>query len=132
MSGPQAQRSLKTIEVLEKEVGRLDEILEDFLRFARTDTLETQATDLNALVEEVLHFVVDFTIHQFEVANLLFRHEELIDLIDVGKLIAGRVDHVKEGVGNRAPTLGAITHDNVGFERWHNGFRQAHCFVVVF
>ena len=57
MSGPQAQRALKTIRVLEKEVGRLDEILEDFLRFARTDTLETKATDLNALVEEVLHFV---------------------------------------------------------------------------
>jgi len=57
MEGPQAQRSLKTIGVLEKEVGRLDEILEDFLRFARTDSLETEATDLNALVEEVLHFV---------------------------------------------------------------------------
>ncbi|MCX8229271.1 MAG: ATP-binding protein [Planctomycetota bacterium] len=55
--GVQAQRSLKTIDVLEREVRRLDEILEDFLRFARTDSMETHPADLNDLVSDVLQFV---------------------------------------------------------------------------
>lgn len=52
-----ARRSLQTLGRLRTEVGRLNDILEDFLRFARTDALDLAPTDLNALVEQVARFV---------------------------------------------------------------------------
>lgn len=52
-----ARRSLQTLGRLRQEVGRLNDILEDFLRFARTDVLDLAPTDLNALVEQVARFV---------------------------------------------------------------------------
>lgn len=55
--GPRARRSLQVLGRLRSEVGRLNDILEDFLRFARTDTLELAPTDLNAVVEQVARFV---------------------------------------------------------------------------
>jgi len=52
-----ARRSLQTLGRLRQEVGRLNDILEDFLRFARTDVLDLAPTDVNALVEQVARFV---------------------------------------------------------------------------
>lgn len=52
-----ARRSLQTLGRLRTEVGRLNDILEDFLRFARTDVLDLAPTDLNQLVEQVARFV---------------------------------------------------------------------------
>lgn len=54
---PRARRSVRTLESLQEEVGHLNEILEDFLRFARTDRLELEPCSLNALVERVVQFV---------------------------------------------------------------------------
>ncbi len=54
---PRARRSVRMIDTLKQEVGRLDEILQDFLLFARTDQLERAPTDLNQLVERVVDFV---------------------------------------------------------------------------
>lgn len=55
--GPRARRSLQVLGRLRTEVGRLNDILEDFLRYARTDTLELAPTDLNRVVEQVARFV---------------------------------------------------------------------------
>jgi len=55
--GPRARRSLQVLGRLRSEVGRLNDILEDFLRYARTDTLELAPTDLNSVVEHVARFV---------------------------------------------------------------------------
>ena len=55
--GPRAHRTRRTLHTLKQEVERLDGILEDFLRFARTDRLRTLPADLNALVEQVVRFV---------------------------------------------------------------------------
>lgn len=52
-----ARRSLQALGRVRAEVGRLNDILEDFLRYARTDVLERQPTDLNQLVEQVERFV---------------------------------------------------------------------------
>ena len=55
--GTRARCSLQVLGRLRAEVGRLNDILEDFLRYARTDTLELAPTDLNAMVEQVARFV---------------------------------------------------------------------------
>ncbi len=55
--GPRARRSLQVLGRLRAEVERLNEILEDFLRYARTDTLDLKPTDLNAVLEHVARFV---------------------------------------------------------------------------
>ena len=54
---PRARRSLQTLGRLRAEIQRLTDVLEDFLRFARTDVLEFAPVDLNALVEQVALFV---------------------------------------------------------------------------
>ncbi len=54
---PRARRSVRMIDTLKQEVGRLDEILQDFLLYARTDQLELEEADLTLLVERVLDFV---------------------------------------------------------------------------
>lgn len=55
--GPKAGRTLRTLNTLQTEVSRLNEILEDFLRFARTDEIDLQPESLNDLVEEVVRFI---------------------------------------------------------------------------
>ena len=52
----QAKRSLKRIRTLQREVGRLEGILDDFLRFARGGEVNRAASDLVALVRETLEF----------------------------------------------------------------------------
>ena len=54
---PRARRTIKTLEILRQEVGRLDDILHDFLAFARTDRIELADLDLNEEVERVVEFV---------------------------------------------------------------------------
>jgi signal transduction histidine kinase len=54
--GTKARRTVKTVGILKHEVERLNGILEDFLRFARTDSLETRLGSLNQVVEQVERF----------------------------------------------------------------------------
>ncbi len=53
---PLAARSRKTLFGLRNEINRLDTILRDFLRFARTDSMALEAVHLNSLVEDVIQF----------------------------------------------------------------------------
>lgn len=52
-----AHRSVRSLNTIEKEVSRLNDILEDFLRFARTGELELERTSLNDLIEQVVAFL---------------------------------------------------------------------------
>jgi len=54
--GVKARRTAKTVGILQHEVERLNGILEDFLRYARTDSLETRSGSLNQVVEQVERF----------------------------------------------------------------------------
>ena len=54
---PAERRSLKRVKTLQREVARLEGILEDFLRFARTGELELEWTSLNDLIEQVVAFL---------------------------------------------------------------------------
>jgi signal transduction histidine kinase len=50
------QRTLKKIELLEKEVNRLEGIVQNFLSFARGDRYQFELLDMNEIVREVLEF----------------------------------------------------------------------------
>jgi signal transduction histidine kinase len=54
---PREKRTLKRLGTLQRETGRLADLLEDFLRYARAESLELQPCELNPIVQEVLDFV---------------------------------------------------------------------------
>ncbi|MFH1024866.1 MAG: ATP-binding protein [Planctomycetota bacterium] len=54
---PREVRTLKKVEILLKEVRRLEEIVNDFLRYARGGDLTLAPADVNAVVEEVVAFI---------------------------------------------------------------------------
>ena len=53
---PRDRRIHQRVERLKREVQRLHDILENFLRFARVQELKLTPTDLNALIEELCDF----------------------------------------------------------------------------
>ena len=53
---PRDRRIQQRVERLKREVQRLHDILENFLRFARVQELKLTPTDLNALIEELCDF----------------------------------------------------------------------------
>src|SRR5258707_6137771 len=55
--GARELRCLKRVGTLQREVRRLEAIVEDFLRFARGGQINRAPADLCALVREVLEFV---------------------------------------------------------------------------
>lgn len=61
-SGPttingKAEAALKRVCVLQKEIQRLEEVLSDFLRFAKGGSLELLEQDINQVVDEVIDFM---------------------------------------------------------------------------
>ena len=54
---PRERRTLKRLETLERETSRLTRLLDDFLRYARTQQIEPRECDLNAVVRDVLDFI---------------------------------------------------------------------------
>ena len=57
MTGENSKRVYMKIQVLQKEVQRLEQILNDFLRFARGQKLELKDHDMNEILDEVADFV---------------------------------------------------------------------------
>lgn len=53
---PRDRRALKKIEVVQRECQRLQDLLDDFLKFARVRQMRLQPADLNAEVERVFDF----------------------------------------------------------------------------
>ena len=53
---PQGRRALKKVGTVQKECRRLEELLNDFLDFARAHRLDLQPADLNHEIKEVLDF----------------------------------------------------------------------------
>src|SRR5262245_21719810 len=54
---PREERSLKRIKTLQREVSRLEHILEDFLHYARGGVVNRRPEDLARIVRELLEFV---------------------------------------------------------------------------
>ncbi|MEK7788830.1 MAG: ATP-binding protein, partial [Planctomycetota bacterium] len=57
MTGQNSKRVYMKTQVLQKEVQRLEQILNDFLRFARGQKLELKDHDMNEILDEVADFV---------------------------------------------------------------------------
>jgi signal transduction histidine kinase len=53
---PRERRSLRKIQVMQQECARLDELLNDFLNFARAHKHQLEPTDPNLILREVLDF----------------------------------------------------------------------------
>jgi two-component system, NtrC family, sensor histidine kinase HydH len=53
---PRDQRMLRKVKTVQRECTRLEQLLEDFLRFARAGALEFEETDLNDEVERFVEF----------------------------------------------------------------------------
>jgi signal transduction histidine kinase len=51
-----ARRTLERVQALRREIGRLEEILDDFLRYAGIRRLERGDVDLNRVIEETTSF----------------------------------------------------------------------------
>ena len=56
-NSPASRRMLARIAALQQETKRLEDILNDFLRFARRDELKLEDTDINRLLEEIVDFI---------------------------------------------------------------------------
>jgi signal transduction histidine kinase len=54
---PREKRALKRFATLQREAERLTALLEDFLRYARTQVVETEPVDINDLLDGILEFV---------------------------------------------------------------------------
>ncbi len=57
MSGENCKKARVKIQSLQKEILRLEEILNDFLRFAKGQKLELQYLDINEVIDELIDFV---------------------------------------------------------------------------
>lgn len=53
---PRDRRALRKVEVVQRECQRLQDLLDDFLSFAKARRLRLQPSDLNAQVKDVLDF----------------------------------------------------------------------------
>jgi len=78
---PRGRMLLRKINLLQREVKRLEEILNDFLKFARGQDLEVHKCDLNQLVDDVLDFVSpEITAHGI---NVLKSYDERLPPCDL-------------------------------------------------
>ena len=57
LDGQKTRRVLKRIDVLEREVKRLNELLQSYLQFARAGVLTFEPLDLNRLLRELVAFL---------------------------------------------------------------------------
>src|SRR5689334_3913528 len=56
VQSPRERRALAKIEVVQRECQRLQNLLDNFLNFAKLRTLRLEPTDLNAEIKRVLDF----------------------------------------------------------------------------
>ena len=53
---PRERRAMKKIDLVQRECQRLQDLLDNFLRFTKAHRLDLQPSDLNGLVRQVLDF----------------------------------------------------------------------------
>lgn len=53
---PQDRRALRKVETVKRECLRLEELLNDFLNFAKAHKLSPESTDINKLLKEIIDF----------------------------------------------------------------------------
>ncbi|MEZ5965755.1 MAG: HAMP domain-containing sensor histidine kinase [Planctomycetota bacterium] len=92
---PRDRRTHKRLTVVEAEVRRLQDILEEFLRFARMPELHTGSVDLNALLQSV----VDFSEPELRDRGISLRFYPGVDVgsadLDAGQVRAALINLVR-------------------------------------
>lgn len=53
---PQGRRALRKVEIVQRECSRLEELLNDFLNFARAHSIELHPADINQDIREIIEF----------------------------------------------------------------------------
>jgi signal transduction histidine kinase len=113
-----ARRSLQALGRVKAEVARLNDILEDFLRFARTDVLELAAADLNALVEQIARFVQP----EMEAQKVTLRtHFDLdlppvqVDAARLGQALLNLLINARQALEGRGGQITLITRREPGW-----------------
>jgi signal transduction histidine kinase len=91
-ANPKESRTLRKIELLEKEVKRLGSIVEEFLSFARGEDYRFELLDLTAIVREIL----DFTEAENRLANIRVHFDPAPNL----PRLSIDHDHLKQAVLN--------------------------------
>lgn len=89
---PREQRSLRRIRALSREVKRLENILEQFLHFARGGEVNRRPEDLNRIVREVAEFM------EPEHETLGIRHH--VELTTAMPLVLADEDRIKQALVN--------------------------------
>jgi two-component system, NtrC family, sensor histidine kinase HydH len=91
-ANPKETRTLKKIELLEREARRLGSIVEEFLSFARGEDYKFDLLDLNSVVREIL----DFTEAENQRAGVrvLFDSGESLPKLSIDR------DHLKQAILN--------------------------------
>jgi signal transduction histidine kinase len=56
VQSPAQRRAVRRVEVMKRECQRLQDLLDEFLNFAKVRRLNLRPTDLNAVIEEILDF----------------------------------------------------------------------------
>lgn len=110
---PKARRALRTLDTLQTEVHRLNDILEDFLRFARTDHVDLETASLNEIVDRVVSFVEPESMaRSIEIRTFLD-----VDLpnfrLDPGRVrqaLLNLVINARQALGERGGQITVITH----------------------
>ena len=77
------RRVLKKLERVRRETGRLNDIVEDFLRFARVQPLRLEPGDLNALVDDLRDFCEPHAVDQNVVIRTQYDPELPLVPLDV-------------------------------------------------
>lgn len=57
ITGEKSEATYRKVQILQKEVQRLEEILNDFLRFAKGKKLELEERDINGMLDDVVDFI---------------------------------------------------------------------------
>lgn len=115
MTGENGKRAYVKTQVLQKEVQRLDEILNDFLRFAKGQELELKDHNINEILDEVVDFVTP-EIKQKKILILKSYDANLplcrIDSNLIKQAILNIIINAEQAMGNGGELMVRTSRDN--------------------
>lgn len=125
-TSPAARRAKKKIDTIQKQCDRLENLLNDFLRFTRLSQLELSPGDLNEQVDQVLDFF-DPQTHQLKIEVIRYLDPDLPNIrIDKNSIHAALMNLVKNAIeampdGGQLLVRTRLTKNGVALDLIDNG-----------